>query len=729
MKFFHKAIKKGFTLVELVIVIAVIAVLAAVLIPVFSNVIKDAKISKTKANLNTCSNTLIMYAQYNDIDYYTPQNIKEFLLAEGIDINEPVLDGYSIWYNQRNFNLMLIKNDELADYVNGSSVSAYHNGAVVAYAEEVGASSALDNLPRRIEAITPNEDLLLMATDKENIGLIGLIDSLYTLGDSGEMSNMYTKLNNTLQNMRDYSLLNTSGDSFTDYYNSYTFSDGSKRNFSVAWLNNEGDWVVCAPTLSDVNTPYGEDESTYFIKKTIISPNIGDSVASAADLGAASSVYGNIKVDGREVDGGKLLIDCTTEIAAAKYEIKFENSFYENIVESGANIVVSGKIDLSTGSSSYSSASNVSVANTATGIAGQISTAVNNGTGQVSTTTSGTRFVRDTMTSTEYKAWTSEKIYYTDKDGNNVETSLINVSNATVVSESEGSTPATYKVSVTQPNGQVKYVEVDDSYFNTPIYTYTDSEGQKQISVPYKYNVPRIVLSVKALMSKEGVENKDDIYELNVSQETFNGVTSTTIYMRYKKGDIIVGKTYRLGVGYISSFDHYYSYYNDTVDYSKGGFYENFVPKYNKLSGEEAVSSASAGDIGIKLPSDVDSLQAYKKDDETGKRNFTIEVYYNNGTSYYKHNKSELGNEYITELNTVWNNEENTLVLSNSTWSEDTKNKIIYGNFGTFDKIGELVDGNATDIPLYYSFVNKVKINRIIIKDSSGNILIAKYPD
>ena len=34
---------KGFTLVELVIVIAVVAILAAVLVPTFSNVINDAK--------------------------------------------------------------------------------------------------------------------------------------------------------------------------------------------------------------------------------------------------------------------------------------------------------------------------------------------------------------------------------------------------------------------------------------------------------------------------------------------------------------------------------------------------------------------------------------------------------------------------------------------------------------------------------------------------------------
>ena len=40
-----KKLKKGFTLVELVIVIAVIAVLAAVLIPTFSGIVNRAKVT------------------------------------------------------------------------------------------------------------------------------------------------------------------------------------------------------------------------------------------------------------------------------------------------------------------------------------------------------------------------------------------------------------------------------------------------------------------------------------------------------------------------------------------------------------------------------------------------------------------------------------------------------------------------------------------------------------
>lgn len=51
--------KKGFTITELVIVIAVIAILAAVLIPTFSNVISNAKQS---AALQTCSNAMKDYS-------------------------------------------------------------------------------------------------------------------------------------------------------------------------------------------------------------------------------------------------------------------------------------------------------------------------------------------------------------------------------------------------------------------------------------------------------------------------------------------------------------------------------------------------------------------------------------------------------------------------------------------------------------------------------------------
>ncbi len=65
--------KKGFTIIELVIVIAVIAILAAVLIPTFSNIIQKSKDSAMLQELTTARTTLLTYedAQLDeDYTYY-----------------------------------------------------------------------------------------------------------------------------------------------------------------------------------------------------------------------------------------------------------------------------------------------------------------------------------------------------------------------------------------------------------------------------------------------------------------------------------------------------------------------------------------------------------------------------------------------------------------------------------------------------------------------------------
>ena len=81
--------KKGFTIVELVIVIAVIAILSAVLIPTFSSIIKKAEksnIDQTAKNASTEMLAIVDQAQWDDmvIVYAKGNDYYEYKLVNGV---------------------------------------------------------------------------------------------------------------------------------------------------------------------------------------------------------------------------------------------------------------------------------------------------------------------------------------------------------------------------------------------------------------------------------------------------------------------------------------------------------------------------------------------------------------------------------------------------------------------------------------------------------------------
>ena len=69
--------KKGFTLVELVIVIAVVAILAAVLIPTFSSIVRKANVAQDTAVAKNMNTALTTYSAENG----KPENFEEVLIA------------------------------------------------------------------------------------------------------------------------------------------------------------------------------------------------------------------------------------------------------------------------------------------------------------------------------------------------------------------------------------------------------------------------------------------------------------------------------------------------------------------------------------------------------------------------------------------------------------------------------------------------------------------------
>ena len=708
MKIF-KAIKKGFTLVELVIVIAVIAVLSAVLIPVFGNVVKDSRVSALKASLKTCTSNLIMYSLYNQVDYYTPSVIREFLKSEGIkgltsDDSEFCEDGYSIWYNQQNYNFYLVKNDELADFVGGGTSSASVNnrntaafatdifgnvadgGVTQGSGENAGASAQLQRIPRRPEAITPDENLLLLATDEANKYILSGIEALYYGADTdkGESSAQQVIIN--VQNKM------ANGNLFASFNRNWNIEDYTQKfdTHSTAWLNNVGNFVTDA-SFSNI-----DDKQIADITNVIVSPYLGSFSESETN---SNKIEGNIRDFGKnEKTGAVLNVKCVIEIASTN-TVELVEEFYKRFSNAGVNIVISGNVSIdSTVSSSVSSGTNR--VSTVTGGGKNISSVVSAGGGSA-VSGGGNKIISSTISSSEFLNWT------TSESGG---VSIVNYS--TVSKDKTDSTKNL--VSVKLPDGKVKYETVDESFFQNANITV----GDKTEKVQYKYNTSSFSINVSAFLAKVGLSDANNqVRSVRIKQDAYNNVYSTSVYLEYEKNNVIYGKSFNFGVGHITSFD-YYRFFNKNFDsVNKSG--ENTVPQYFEIN-DNSEDSKRAGSLTVKLPDGTLNLQSYKNED------FTIEVYYNDTTRYYTNEKSEFGTEFK-----VFSHDAVAAEEKHVTWGGANKTKIgdyYVVDFGTHDRLGNPTidkDGNPKNAKY---FVNTVTINRIVIRDKDNNIMIVKYP-
>lgn len=82
-----KKMKKAFTITELVIVIAVIAILAAVLIPTFTTVVNNANESaamqETKSEWTSCSAEIVTTVNASDMNYLIIHEGYAFVVLKG----------------------------------------------------------------------------------------------------------------------------------------------------------------------------------------------------------------------------------------------------------------------------------------------------------------------------------------------------------------------------------------------------------------------------------------------------------------------------------------------------------------------------------------------------------------------------------------------------------------------------------------------------------------------
>ena len=119
----QKSIKRGFTILELIIVIAVIAILAAVAIPTFAGVVRKARIS-AKTQMAKSINTILTVEEITDGRPKSMYDAIKVMSENGFDIGELSLDDDLLLAWVQGDNRIAVVDDEL------NSVYT-HNGAAL----------------------------------------------------------------------------------------------------------------------------------------------------------------------------------------------------------------------------------------------------------------------------------------------------------------------------------------------------------------------------------------------------------------------------------------------------------------------------------------------------------------------------------------------------------------------------------------------------------------------
>lgn len=244
---------KAFTITELVIVIAVIAILAAVMIPTFSGVIESAKVSTDTANAGILS-TELKVALMNSEETITEANahrlLKEEFAAGKSGGIVPQSEGYG-YHFVYNFNNGTIEVKHISEITKSATQSLnVGNGGV-----------DLSNWGNVPETCFLNNGYFLL--DTAGSALAEVVNEIYTVETVDNLESIVDKVENTVKQELEAVATNINA-----YLDTVVFV-GNGGNFTTATDTSNVDKIVFTPDVTEitsvVNTVGGQ---TFYVDET-----------------------------------------------------------------------------------------------------------------------------------------------------------------------------------------------------------------------------------------------------------------------------------------------------------------------------------------------------------------------------------------------------------------------------------------------------------------------------
>lgn len=251
----------GFTLTELIIVIVIIGILAAVMIPSVTGYIKKAKVSKGVQEARELTEVLAAEAIYQDRDYFEAYEIENICKEVDLELVSQ-LEDYRFWYDAASNQVKYLSMKEAF----GSAVSA--------------ANSASQNCIEALSSAHPSYRYV-DKYDDELTDLVSTIRSLPAKAKEGMSSS--DKLNpNTVINKMD--------ELFNRVLNNFS-------NNKIKGLDNKSSIVNYVAYFDTVNSVYVDDDCMYnkaYISSSVNNALIYDNVNPSSTSGKATITISNV---------------------------------------------------------------------------------------------------------------------------------------------------------------------------------------------------------------------------------------------------------------------------------------------------------------------------------------------------------------------------------------------------------------------------------------------------